>query len=57
MDVLNAVLDNAGMKKSTQRLLGVEGICTKALEVLSDGDFEKLSERVFAFANGLKPGP
>lgn len=32
-------------------------LCTKALEVLSDGDFEKLSERVFAFAKGLKPGP
>jgi hypothetical protein len=57
MDVLNAILDNAGMKKSTQRLLGVEGICTKILDVLSEGDLEKLSERVFTFANGLKPGP
>ena len=57
MAVLNAVLDSAGAKKGTQRLLGVEGICTKILDVLSDGDFEKLSERVFAFANGLKPGP
>jgi hypothetical protein len=57
IDVLNAVLDSAGLKQSTQRLLGVEGICTKILDVLSEGDFEKLSERVFAFANGLKPGP
>lgn len=56
MDVLNSVLDRAGMKKSTHRLMGVEGICTKTLNVLSDGDFEKLSERIFAFANGLKPG-
>jgi hypothetical protein len=57
IDVLNAVLDSAGLKQSTQRLLGVEGICTKNLDVLSEGDFDKLSERVFAFANGLKPGP
>lgn len=57
MDVLNAVLDRAGLKKSNHRLLGVEGICTKILDVLSDGDFEKLSERIFAFANSLRPGP
>lgn len=57
MDVLNAVLDSAGLKQRNHRLMGVEGICTKILDVLSDGDFEILSERVFAFANGLKPGP
>ncbi|MBT0571294.1 hypothetical protein KIK84_13245 [Curvibacter sp. CHRR-16] len=57
MDVLNAVLHSAGLKQRNHRLMGVEGICTKILDVLSDGDFEILSERVFAFANGLKPGP
>jgi hypothetical protein len=57
IDVLNAVLDSAGLKQRNHRLMGVEGICTKILEVLSDGDFELLTERVFAFANGLKPGP
>lgn len=57
MEVLNAVLDSAGLKKSNHQLLGVEGICTKILDVLSEGDFETLSARVFAFANGLKPGP
>jgi len=57
MDVLNAVLDGAGLKQSNHRLMGVEGVCTKILYVLSDGDFEMLSARVFEFANGLQPGP
>lgn len=57
MVVLNAVLDSAGLKQRNHRLMGVEGICTKILDVLSDGDFERFSERVFAFANGLQPGP
>lgn len=57
MDVLNSVLDRAGLKQSNHRLMGVEGVCTKILGVLSDGDFEIFSEKVFAFANGMTPGP
>ncbi len=55
MDVLNSVLDRTGLKQSNHRLMGVEGVCTKILGVLSDGDFECLSERVFAFASNLQP--